>query len=72
MSFANPNAVWMLLALPLLALLWFVASRKARLQVQKLVAARLHGLLVGEALGRKWRWALLLLGLALVFCLTCG
>jgi Ca-activated chloride channel family protein len=65
MKFANPDAFWMLLALPALALLWFSASRKARLQVQKLVAARLHGLLVGEALGRKWRWALLLLGLAL-------
>ena len=65
MKFANPDAFWMLLALPALALLWFFASRKARLQVQKLVAARLHGLLVGEALGRKWRWALLLFGLAL-------
>ena len=65
MKFANPDAFWMLLALPALALLWFFASRKARLQVQKLVAARLHGLLVGEALGRKWRWAFLLFGLAL-------
>jgi Ca-activated chloride channel family protein len=65
MNFANPNAFWMLLALPLLVILWFAAFRKARLQVQKLVAARLHGLLVGEALGRKWRWALLSVGLAL-------
>ena len=65
MKFANPDAFWMLLAMPVLALLWFAASRKARVQVQKLVAARLHGLLVGEALGRKWRWALLCLGLAL-------
>ncbi len=64
MKFANPDAFWMLLALPVLALLWFAAGRKARAQVQQLVAARLHGLLVGEALGRKWRWILLCTGLA--------
>jgi Ca-activated chloride channel family protein len=65
MKFANPDAFWMLLALPVLAVLWIAASSKARAQVQRLVAARLQGLLVGEALGRKWRWALLCLGLAL-------
>jgi Ca-activated chloride channel family protein len=64
MKFANPDAFWMLLALPVLSLLWVAAGRKARAQVQQLVAARLHGLLVGEALGRKWRWILLWVGLA--------
>ena len=64
MKFANPDVFWMLLALPVLALLWFAAGRKARAQVQKLVAARLYGALVGEALGRKWRWILLWTGLA--------
>jgi hypothetical protein len=37
MKFANPNAFWMLLALPVLMILWIAASRRARLQVQKLV-----------------------------------
>ena len=64
MKFANPDAFWMWLALPLLVLLWVAAARKARAQVQQLVAARLHGLLVGEALGRKWRWIFLWIGLA--------
>lgn len=64
MKFANPDAFWMLCALPVLAFLWAVAARKARAQVQKLVAARLHGLLVGEAPGRRWRWILLWFGLA--------
>lgn len=65
MKFANPNAFWMLLALPVLAGLWIAAGRRARVQLQKLVAARLRGVLVGEAHGRAWRTGLLLAGLAL-------
>jgi Ca-activated chloride channel family protein len=64
MKFANPDAFWMLSALPVLAFLWLAAARSARARLQQMVAARLHGLLVGEAPGRTWRWILLLIGLA--------
>ena len=52
MSFANPNAFWMLLALPLLALLWFVASRKARggMGIHLLIGAATGGVYAGASL----------------------
>lgn len=65
MKFASPAILWTLFIVPVLALLWVLAERRARQLVQKLVAARLRSQLVGEVSGRVLRLLLLLGGLTL-------
>ncbi len=68
MKFINPNALWGLLALPLLALLWIAAGRNSAKKIASLVATRLVPVLVGEASGRLARFLFLLLGTGLSVC----
>jgi Ca-activated chloride channel family protein len=67
-KFTNPNALWGLLALPLLGLLWMAAGRDSAKKIASLVAKRLSPVLVGEASGRFARFVFLLLGAGLSIC----
>ncbi len=68
MKFANPIAFWMLLAVPVLLVLWRAAGLRAARQLRKIVAARLQNQLVGEAPGRAFRFFCILLALVAGVC----
>lgn len=66
MKFASPNALWFVLAIPVLIALWVLSGKRAQGLLRRLVAARLEKLLVGESSGRLVRFVLILSGLLLV------
>ena len=68
MKFTNPNALWGLLALPVLASLWIAAGRNSAQKIASFVAGRLVPVLVGQASGRLARFLFLLLGSGLSLC----
>ena len=66
MTFAQPLWFWALALLPLLAIVFFQNERRRRVLLGKLIATRLHERLAGTVSvpKRRWRFALILLGLA--------
>nr|MDQ3623759.1 VWA domain-containing protein [Verrucomicrobiota bacterium] len=66
MTFAQPLWLWALAALPFFVLIFLRNERRRRVLLGKLLAARLIGRLAGtvSVARRRWRFALVLLGLA--------